>query len=273
MNTRIDKEEQDAESAFSTQSVAFDRLYSGNPIIQYKRDRVRSHLMRYARAGDHMLELNSGTGEDAIFFAKHHLRVHATDISSGMQQVLVQKVEESGMGKYITNERCSFTRLDELMDQGPYDIIFSNFAGLNCTGRLDNVLSSCEALLKPGGFLTLVIMPPFCLWEFLMLFRGKLKTALRRSFTRKGVKAHLVDRQYFTCWYYQPAFVSKLLSKGFSVVDLEGLCTLVPPSYLEHFSVRYPRLYEFLKRKEAALKSKWPWRSIGDYYIITLRKR
>jgi len=54
---------------------------------------------------------------------------------------------------------------------------------------------------------------------------------------------------------------------------LEGLCTLVPPSYIENFAEKHPRLYNFLQRKENSLKSKWPWKLIGDYYIITLKKR
>ena len=53
--------------------------------------------------------------------------------------------------------------------KGPYDMIFSNFAGLNCTGELDKVLASFSSLLKPKGIVTLVLLPGFCLWEFLLI--------------------------------------------------------------------------------------------------------
>src|SRR5438067_1743932 len=82
MSTTGEIQESIIEQAFSRQSVVFDEIYSGNAIIQYKRERVRSHVMSYAKPGNRMLELNSGTGEDAIFFAENKLLVHATDISA-----------------------------------------------------------------------------------------------------------------------------------------------------------------------------------------------
>lgn len=35
----------------------------------------------------------------------------------------------------------------------------------------------------------------------------------------------------------------------------------------------WPKLFAFLKRKEDKLKSKRPWKFIGDYFIITLKKK
>ncbi len=68
-------------------------------------------------------------------------------------------------------------------------MIFSNFAGLNCTGKLDQVLLSFDPLLKPGGLVTLVLLPPFCVWETALVLKGKFKTAFRRFFSKKGVKS------------------------------------------------------------------------------------
>ncbi|MDB5230301.1 MAG: methyltransferase protein [Chitinophagaceae bacterium] len=271
MNTAGNTHEQIVEQAFSKQSLIFDDVYSSDPIIQYKRKRVRDHVLTYVRPGDHMLELNSGTGEDAIFFASQNLYVHATDVSSGMQQQLVQKVQLKGMDDRISNEQCSFTNLAALKNRGPYDIIFSNFAGLNCTGELDKVLLSFDPLLKQNGLVTLVIMPPFCLWEFLLLFKGKFRTAFRRLFSSNGSDAH-VEGEYFRCWYYKPSFITKNLNTNFTVVKTEGLCTIVPPSYIGNFTRRYPKIYSVLQKAEERLKSEWPWRFIGDYYIITLKK-
>ena len=60
------------------------------------------------------------------------------------------------------------------------------FAGLNCTDELGKVLDSFNDLLKPGGRVTLVILPKFCLWEFLLIFKGKFRTAFRRVFSSNG---------------------------------------------------------------------------------------
>lgn len=264
--------ENDAAGAFTAQSEVFDQLYAADAITNYKRQRVRSHVLRYLSTGSSILELNSGTGEDAVFFAENGHKVHATDISPGMQQKLSAKVRQHKLNPFVTNELCSYTMLDQLCNKGPYDLIFSNFAGLNCTGELDKVLASLPELLKPGGLVTLVVLPRFCLWESLLLLKGKFRTASRRMFSSRGRKAH-IDGNYFKCWYYNPQYITARLKDKFDVLQIEGLCTIVPPSYIAGFAEKHPIVYRFLQRKEDILKSRWPWKFIGDYYIISLRKK
>jgi len=261
-----------ASQAFTRQSGSFDDLFSKNPIIIYKRQRVREHLQKYLGQNSKVLEINAGTGEDALWFAQMGHEVHATDISEGMQQVLSQKVIQNGLEKKITFELCSFTNLKNLKHPGPYDLIFSNFAGLNCTGELDKVLESFAPLLKPGGVVTLVLLPGFCLWETLLVFKGKFKTAFRRFFGRGGVNAH-IEGVNFTCWYYNPSYVINSMKKSFEVIGMEGLCTIVPPSYMEHFPRRHSGIFKWLMQKENKYRSKWPWKFMGDYYIISLKKK
>ncbi|MDB5137237.1 MAG: class SAM-dependent methyltransferase [Mucilaginibacter sp.] len=261
-----------AADAFTQQSGIFDDLYSANTIINYKRERVRNHVLQYLAPGSSLLELNSGTGEDATYFASKGFKVHATDISAGMQERLMQKVQKHNLQAMVTNELCSYTNLDELKNKGPYDLIFSNFAGLNCTGELDKVLASLSPLLKPKGIITLVILPGFCLWETLLVFKGKFRTAFRRFFSSKGRTAHL-EGHYFKCWYYNPSYITGRLKGSFDLLSIEGLCTIVPPSYIEGFAEKHPSAYNFLKKQEDKLKGRWPWKYIGDYYIISLRKK
>ena len=265
------KNEIEAGLAFSRQSVVFDEYDAGNTIIRYKRKRVREHVLRHMAGTGSILELNSGTGVDASFFAGLGYRVHATDIAEGMQQQLKEKVQRLGLSDKVTAELCSFNDLDGLQQKGPYDLIFSNFAGLNCTNRLDEVLKSFSPLVKPGGLVTLVILPSFSLWETLLIFKGKFRTAFRRWWSAGGAKSH-VEGVYFKSWYYSPSFVVRHLAPEFDLVDLEGLCTIVPPSYIEHFAEKRPALYKWLCRMEDRLRFTWPWRSIGDYYIISFRK-
>jgi ubiquinone/menaquinone biosynthesis C-methylase UbiE len=263
--------EQLAEAAFNRQAILFDEQYSNNTIIQYKRERVRQHVQQWIGPGSSILELNSGTGEDAVWFATQGHKVHATDISGEMQSVLRHKVAALGLEEKISTETISFTALENLMDKRTYDMIFSNFAGLNCSQELDKVLNSFSALVKPGGIVTLVVLPKFCLWEFLLLFKGKFRTAFRRLTSNKGAKAH-IEGEYFKCWYYNASYICKQLEGQFKILGTEGLCTIVPPSYIEGFAEKYPKIFSNLKAYEAKCKTKWPWRNIGDYYIISLQK-
>jgi ubiquinone/menaquinone biosynthesis C-methylase UbiE len=264
--------EENAALAFSRQASVFDEYDAGNTIIQYKRKRVREVALRGLLPGSSILELNAGTGQDSVYFADLGHHVHATDIAAGMLEVLAKKVKSWRLADRISIEPCSFTKLDQLKERGPYDLIFSNFAGLNCTDELDKVLGSFSSLLKPGGRVVLVVLPSFCLWETLLLFKGKFRTAFRRWFARKGVSSH-VEGHYFKCFYYPPSYIVSTLGKSYEPEGLEGLCTIVPPSYIEHFAERHPRLYRFLQRSEDRLKGGWPWRNVGDYYIISLRKK
>jgi ubiquinone/menaquinone biosynthesis C-methylase UbiE len=259
-------------SAFTKQSGHFDEYFSGNTIIQYKRKRVRDLVMSYLDSPGEILELNSGTGEDAIWFAEQGHQVHATDLSPGMQEVLKKKVRAKGLENMISSECCSFANLRCLRKKGPYDLIFSNFAGLNCTGNLDASLLDFKDLLNPKGLVILAILPKFCLWEVALLFRGKFKTAFRRFFSKRGVTAR-VEASDFICWYYNPSYITKTLGDDFHLLHLEGLCSLVPPSYLEGFPEKHPGLYQYLKKREDQLKDKWPWKYIGDYYLIVLQKK
>ncbi|MFM6924516.1 MAG: class I SAM-dependent methyltransferase [Ferruginibacter sp.] len=261
-----------SESAFSLQSKIFDELYRDNAIIQYKRERVRAVVKQFAANCGTVLELNSGTGEDAIWFAQQGYKVHATDISTGMQDILNSKINSLGLQQKVSTEIISFTNLENLREQKEYDLIFSNFAGLNCTEDLHKVLGSFSSLLKPKGVVVLAVLPKFCLWEFLLLFKGKFKTAFRRFFSSKGATAHM-EGIYFRCWYYNPSYIIKHLQHKFNLLTVEGLCTIVPPSYIDSFAEKRPGLFTFLKSTENKWKKKWPWKCIGDYYIIALEKK
>ncbi|MFN8290117.1 MAG: class I SAM-dependent methyltransferase [Chitinophagaceae bacterium] len=265
-------QESKAKEAFSRQAPVFDDLYAGDTIIQYKRKRVRDQVERFLPPESCILELNAGTGEDAVYFAAKGHRVHATDISAAMQEQLLKKASARQLSHRISNEVCSFTELEQLKQKGPYDQVFSNFAGLNCTANPDKVLASLHSLVKPGGYVTLVLLPKFCLWEFLLLFRGKFREAFRRFAGKKGARAH-VEGVHFRCWYYNPSYIRRSMRQHFDKVALEGLCTLVPPSYIGEFATKHPRWYRRLVKLEDRWKSRWPWRSVGDYYIITLQRK
>jgi ubiquinone/menaquinone biosynthesis C-methylase UbiE len=264
--------EMNSASAFNKQAVVFDKIYSGNTIVQYKRRRVREHVQQFLNPASRILELNAGTGEDAIYFGEQGHWIHAIDISGGMQSRLAEKVKQHRVESKVTHELCSFTNLPNLSQQGPYDLIFSNFAGLNCTDELETVLRSFKPLLKDNGVVTLVLLPKCSLWETALVFKGKFKTAFRRFFAIRGRKAH-IEGEYFLCWYYNPSYVKQILKPDFEVLSVEGLCTLVPPSYIENFAEKFPKAFKTLVTLEERWKTKWPWKSIGDYYIISLRKK
>ncbi len=119
------------EKAFSRQSEIFDEYEKGNEILKWMRSVTQRHVLRYLRKSDKILELNSGTGIDAVFLATIGFKIHCTDISEGMLNKLNEKITEFNLHDHITYQQLSFTELDKLHGKS-FDYIFSNFGGLNC---------------------------------------------------------------------------------------------------------------------------------------------
>ena len=71
--------------AFSKQAVHYDQDDAINPILLAWRRQVYDHVEQFLRPHSHLLELNAGTGIDALHFLGQGHRVHCTDLSDGMR--------------------------------------------------------------------------------------------------------------------------------------------------------------------------------------------
>lgn len=263
-------QEQNVSSAFSKQSVSFDQIDLENKLIVWVRNRVRQEVLKFVKQNDLLLELNCGTGIDALFFAEQGIKVTATDNSEGMLQELKVKLNQHPNKDLISVKQCSFNELEQLKPDQQFDYIFSNFGGLNCTANLEKVLNDIDQLLKPGGKFTLVIMPRYCIWELIFILKGKLKFAFRRL-NKNGTSAHL-EGVFFNCYYYNPSFVKKQLKENFRLLNLKGLSIFVPPPFIEYFIEHHPKLFRFLEKIENKTFHLWPFSGIGDHYMITMEK-
>jgi len=168
------------DKGFSKISHHYEALDKTSSLISWMRMRVRKHLEQHLTNTSTILELNCGSGIDAVYLAKKNFKVHATDIASGMIDYVNLKIEKEQLQNKLSCEVCSFTDLNKLKKQN-YSHIFSNFGGLNCSSltELETVFNSFSNLLKPNGKITLVIMPKICIWEFLKIFKGKKNTFRR----------------------------------------------------------------------------------------------
>ena len=70
--------------AFSRTAEKYDSFANDHPNQTRMRNKVYSHLERFLPAGSRILELNAGTGTDAIELARRGYTLHATDIAPGM---------------------------------------------------------------------------------------------------------------------------------------------------------------------------------------------
>lgn len=252
--------------AFSKQSLHYDEDDASNPILVDWRNKVYRHFSRHITSPCKILELNAGTGIDATHFVNQGHTVVATDVSPGMINQLQRKA--LAIPERFKVKPCAFEELDTLGSE-TFDCVFSNFGGLNCCKDLSLVGKHLASLVKPGGFVVWVIMPPVCPWEILSVFLGR-RHAFRR-FTRGGSRAHL-EGEYFQTYYYSLQDIREALGKTFELVDTEGLGGLSPPPS-SSMAGKFPAAYKMLKGLDHLATRMFPFNRWADHLIVTFRQR
>jgi ubiquinone/menaquinone biosynthesis C-methylase UbiE len=252
--------------AFSRQSVIFDDYEDTNVILKWMRSVTRRHVLRHLRRGDRMLELNAGTGLDAVYFAGKGYKIHCIDISEGMLEKLAAKVNKLKLNNLISYQLLSFTELEKL-DIKQFDYIFSNFGGLNCSDDLSIVFKHFSQLLKPKARVTLVIIPPVCPWEIALVFKGNFKTAFRRL-KKEGIMANVEGIEFRTN-YFSVRDTIKALGPEFNIIETQGLASISPPPYMINFPRKFPRLYKSLTQIDEIVSNSYPFNRWADHFILT----
>ncbi len=257
--------------AFSRTAGKYDSFADDHPHLTRMRGKVYSHISRLLPQGSRILELNAGTGVDAVALAQRGYYVHATDIAPGMLERLQDKVSGLGLESRITFQQCSFTDLSNVQG-APYDAVFSDLGGLNCIPDLTPVIKDLPQILKPGGLVVWVLMPPVCLWELAEIFRGNFRLAFRRL-SKNGVRSHL-EGLYFNVYYFTPRKVIEWFGvNDYSLLALEGLSVITPTAESKNLAKQHPRFYRALAWLDDRLSGSRFWREWGDFYILSLRYR
>jgi ubiquinone/menaquinone biosynthesis C-methylase UbiE len=257
-------------AAFTRTAARYDAFAEDHPHLTRLRQQVYDVVVRHLPPGGRVLELNAGTGTDAVQLAGLGFEVHATDIAEGMLDRLRQKIAAHGLERRVSFQPCSFLDL-EAVTGGPYDAVFSNLGGLNCTADLRPVARGIDHLLSPGGTAILVVMPPICLWELALVFKGQIRLAFRRL-SRGGTRAHLEGR-HFTVHYFGPREVIAAFGPGYEVHGLRGLSVVTPTAESKNLAKRHQRLYGALARLDDAVAGRAPFSRWGDFFILVLRRR
>ena len=254
-------------AAFSRKAEVYDAFGQDHVNLSRMRGKVYDQLGRWTPAGSHVLELNAGTGLDAVALIERGYRVHATDIAPGMIAEMSRKRELLALNGRFTTQLCSFTDLDQVAG-GSFDAIFSNFGGLNCVADLTAVTRHLPKLLKPGGVLTWVIMPPICPWELALLPKD-WRVATRRL-RRGGVQA-TVEGVQFQTYYFTVGQVKKALGAAFEMLELSGLSIVTPTADNDRFAKKHPRLFRWLVRLDDRLSRLPLFNRVGDFFVLTAR--
>jgi hypothetical protein len=185
-----------------------------------------------------------------------------------MVSAIQDKIKISSAQDRFTVQKVSFTELEKI-EGAPYDLVFSNLGGLNCIPDLFDVTKFLPQMVKPGGYVVWVIMPPICPWELAQLLRGQFRIAARRLNPR-GVLANIEGVQVMT-WYHSPKKVVEAFMPEFQLAQKHALSLFCPPSYMDRFPHLFPRLTQFLLQLDGQLGRRFPFNNLGDFVVYTFR--
>jgi len=252
--------------AFSRKALVYDAFGENHENLSRMRRKFYEHIQAVMPPAGHLLEINAGTGQDAVELVGYGFRVHATDFAPGMIAQIEEKVARLNLEERLTVQSCSFTELENVAG-GPFDGIYSNSGGLNCIADLSTVTRGLPTLLKPGARVTWVVMPRVCPWELAVIPKD-FRVGTRRLH-RDGVLAH-VEGVHFMTYYFSAKQVERSFGPHFRRVRLEGLSTLTPTADNKSFAVNHPRLYHALARLDDKLSRRAPFNGWGDFFILTM---
>lgn len=251
-------------NAFDLEAAVYDDTFTQTEIGLNQRQRVHDYLypILNSKTKLNILELNCGTGEDALHMANFGHYIHATDKSSGMLQVARSKAKDAEVKNIIFSSFDLSKRLD--FDQ-KYDVIFSNFGGINCISSqsVSLLASSLSQYLNPHGSFIGVIMPKQTLLEKVYRTLKNQKEIFTSRSETDPIRVKVNDG-YVDTYFFNPDYITN----SFSSLRLENVVSVgYLPSYLEK-SPYYPILKQLDRLFSLCrVPSKY-----ADHFLIHLKK-
>lgn len=255
-------------------ALTYDAVLTPNAIGQIQRRHVWNYLEKVIHKLDglEMLELNWGADEDALMFSDKGYNIIATDVSVETLKVTQQKAQQFSMPHKISSQYIDVDCFNECLFDRKYDLIFSNFGGLNCINpeSLKKLIAKIPSLLNPNGRFVSVIMPRFCLFESIYYgLRLQFKNAFRRWTSGEVITE--TQGTVLKTWYYSPSIIKRWAAEHFNVMETKPIGLALPPSSLDTFFLRRKRLLMRLNKLEKRLFNHSLYPGMADHFLIDLK--
>jgi ubiquinone/menaquinone biosynthesis C-methylase UbiE len=252
--------------AFDNLAAKYDDLFTRSMIGRAQRGVVWDALVDTFEPGSHILELNCGTGEDALFLAGHDVSVVACDASAQMIDTARRRMQSEDPEASIEFRVLPTEHLSKLGRQESFDGAFSNFSGLNCVADLHLTAHQLAGLLARGAPVLICLSTRYCILEMAwFILHGQFRKAFRRTsgFATVKVGEYTVKVHYPTL-----RAIKKTFAPYFRMRSCTGIGVAVPPSYLEPIVRKHPRVLNLLRAVDQVI-SPLPWfRTVGDHMLI-----
>lgn len=257
---------------FDALAENYDSQFTRSMTGVAQRKIVWHYLKERVFPGMEILEVNCGTGEDAFYLSGLGCRVTATDASQKMIELCNEKIPTHTGLLSPEFRKAAIGELDPGTDHKRFDLIFSNFSGLNCLNpqELKEAAIKFNDYLNQSGRMIFVVFSTKCLWErYYFLVKGKRKEMGRRN--TKEVSVKLMDSG-MSIHYYSPKEIRRLFNDLFRVAAIRPVGLFIPPTYLDHFFERRKILFRILALADKIAGSVSILSNLADHYLIEFRK-
>ncbi len=253
--------------AFDSVAATYDIDFSNTRIGLAQRRQVWKQLLPLLSKTKNVFEVSCGTGVDAAFMASKVKSIVATDISEAMLLEANKKKEK------LQLSNCTFMCLDaanlHLPGEQSFDLLFSNFGGLNCLSpsQLKHFAQQSYSLLNQDAELCLVFIAKRCVWErFYFLFRHTKNRG--RRLVHGGTPTTIGEQNFLTHYYSVQEL--KLIFENYQFVKAAPIGLFVPPGFLEKRTPNF--LLRFFNWLDARFFNSESAADYGDHLIIRFRK-
>jgi ubiquinone/menaquinone biosynthesis C-methylase UbiE len=256
---------------FDALASTYDEVFTRTAVGRAQRAVVEREMDRYFLSGKRILEINCGTGVDAIHLAQRGVSVVACDESREMIRIARAHAENAGVQGLIEFVTLKTENIFMLGKAFQFDGLLSNFGGLNCTADIGALVPDLATFLKPGAKALICVFSPFCAWEtFWFLIHGKPRKAFRRR--RASTTATLPGKTSFHVYRQSLHGLKDAFTPYFRLCRSKGVGIAVPPSYLNDLASRFPRAFDWAQEIDRKL-SHWPvFHNLADHTLAVFER-
>jgi len=243
---------------FDALAADYDATFGLSPSGRLFRFRLAERIEAAMKPGASLLDIGSGTGEDAVWLSAKGFRVTGIDPSPAMAAIASGKAGTARGGPLF-----EVSGLRDFKPPAAFDAVYSNFGAMNCVEPRE-LGPALSRLLVPGGRAFLVLMGSRPLP---LLFREGLAGWRRRVPSRLPVGRAFVDISY-----PGPGALSRALGGQFRIERTETLGALVPPATASDWPRRHPILFALIAAVERLISRRRVLASFSDHFLIELSR-
>jgi SAM-dependent methyltransferase len=227
---------------------------------------VWTELDRAFPPGSRVLEMNCGTGVDAIHLAKRGVAVCACDISPAMIERARNSASAAGLDGLLQFRVLPTEDLNRIPVHERFAGAFSNFSGLNCVSDLSAVSQTLAARLSPGSVVLLCMLGPSMKWErFWRIVQRRVGKVEKQDPQSRIPRSFQVTR-------YSCREVAAALQPWFHLRRRKGIGIFVPPAFLDTTAARFPKIIRTLAALERVVAKAPFFRDHGACVLLEFQR-